>query len=47
MTQKFRNINPSVTGMLDTGNRPEEVIQHAVKERVAKDRLFQHLKYST
>lgn len=41
MTREFRNINSNVTGMLDTGNRPEDVIQHAVK-----DRLSQHKKDS-
>lgn len=31
MTQEFRSINSNVTGMLGTGNRPEDVIHHAIK----------------
>lgn len=33
--------------MLDTENRPEDVIQHAIKERVAEDRFSQQIKDST
>ena len=52
MTQEFRSTKSNVTGMLDIGmldteNRPEDIIEHAIKERVAEDRLAQQIKDST